>query len=150
MSDEPKPVTPGNPDASALSSEKRMKMWDHILRGAPPAVAAAAAGVSEEEAERIMSDPVFANRIAGAEAGHEAWLLKVISNAAARDWHAAAYLLERRYPERWNREQVDRRGRSVAKVRVRVAVKDESFESASPEGEPEARGARTVAEDEKG
>jgi hypothetical protein len=62
----------------------------------------------------------------------------MISAAAEHDWHAAAFLLERRYPGRWGREQAERRGKvDASEVRLRVAVKEQSPEPADLAAEAE-------------
>jgi hypothetical protein len=148
MSGEPKAksATPREPDPALHGAEAFLKMFNYVRKGVPPTVAAAAARVPKAEVERSMSDPAFAVVVAGSEAVHEAFLLEVITNAAQHDWHAAAFLLERRYPGRWGREQVERRGRAEAsEVRVRVAVKEQSPDPAHNLAEAEQP--QTAAED---
>jgi transposase len=83
-----------------------------LAAGASPARAAAAVGVGERSVTRWLRDGlrerVIEARAASpetAEALSEARLVVLIARAAVHDWKAAAWLLERRYPERWARRR---------------------------------------------
>lgn len=47
----------------------------------------------------------FLEAIKKAEAAAEASRIKLITNAAIEDWKAAAWYLERRFPDRWGRRE---------------------------------------------
>lgn len=51
-------------------------------------------------------------RVEHARAEGEAALVARIANRATADWRAAAWILERQYPERWGRVSVNARGAS--------------------------------------
>lgn len=57
----------------------------------------------EENSKRIYRD--FVEAIKKAEAIAEAQRLQVISKASHENWQAAAWYLERRYPDRWGRRK---------------------------------------------
>lgn len=73
---------------------------------------AAALGISEQSFYRWLSDPKSDNQrelrdaLKKAEADYEAALLAIIAkNAQERDWKAAAWLLERKYPQTYARQE---------------------------------------------
>jgi transposase len=79
-----------------------------LAAGASPARAARALGVGERSVRRWLGnglrDRVVAARASRPEstdALSEARLVVLIARAAQDDWRAAAWLLERRHPERW-------------------------------------------------
>jgi hypothetical protein len=70
-----------------------------VQNGAHPQLAAAAAEALPQDLARVSA---LVQRL---EAGHEFNLMRMVDRAAERDWRAAAWLLERRYPERWARRE---------------------------------------------
>lgn len=101
------------------SSDQFLALAKHVRAGATLEVALAASGVSLEDAQR----PLVASMIAKAEAEYEATLQRVVTAAAAKDWHAAAFILERRFPEHWGRSQAEHRGLAAARFRVAVPLR---------------------------
>jgi hypothetical protein len=81
--------------------------------GVPTAIAARAVGVSERSVERWLQGELR-QRVAEArarsreqtDAVSEARLVVLISLAAKDNWRAAAWLLSRRWPERWGAEKM--------------------------------------------
>lgn len=76
--------------------------------GVPNTIAARAVGVSERSVERWMQGDLRqrvaearARGQAQADAASEARLVVLIALAAKENWRAAAWLLSRRWPERW-------------------------------------------------
>ena len=141
MSNQSKPTAPAIPDKQLpelydvkASSEQIMELVGHLQAGLPIAVAVAAAGIPPRES----GYPRLAWIAAKVEAEYEARLMRMVSNAAARDWHAAAFLLERRFPERWGRHQAEERAKAASSVRVRVAIpKVSPAEQAADDAETE-------------
>ena len=75
----------------------------------------------------------FAIAVEQAKADAEAILVKRISNAAADDWKAAAWLLERKWPERWTKTVVHQGRKAEAEdvqepVNPGEAIRDELAE----------------------
>jgi hypothetical protein len=126
------------------SSEEILELIHHVQSGVPVAVAATAAGVSIEDAQR----PLLAMLIAKADAGYEAALVRVLSKAAMHDWHAAAFVLERRYPERWGRRQAERKSTEASTMRIRVAVPEAAREAAAADVNGEPSATRATGKDE--
>ena len=77
-------------------------------------VACRAAGVRANAVERllVLGGPI-ADRIAQAAAEGEVRAVTQIAQAAATNWQAAAWLLERQHPERWSRPAVKQDDRLV-------------------------------------
>lgn len=100
----------------------------HILAalraGATYETAAACGGVSADTLARWRRRyPAFGDAATRAQATAEVHLLAQVS--AAKDWRAAAWWLERRYPERYGRSRAKAPSREEAAPRdVRVIVID--------------------------
>ena len=99
-----------------LTPQKERLLLNAISRGLPYKHAAALAGISymtfnrwkksgsKDNAPQEFRD--FCDRLETAEAKAADTLLQVISKAArTRDWKAAAWILERRYPDEWVRRE---------------------------------------------
>jgi hypothetical protein len=56
----------------------------------------------------------FRERVDHARAEGEARNVALIANAAATSWHAAAWMLERQYPDRWGKPGTQRTGGGAA------------------------------------
>lgn len=133
MSNQSKPAEPTDDDfreklpkllGIQASPDDIWTLLEHLRNGAPLRIAAAAAGIPLEETR----SPALALVIAKMEAAYEAAMMKFVTHAATRDWHAAAFLLERRFPERWGRHQAEERAKAASGARVRVAVPEASPE----------------------
>jgi hypothetical protein len=82
--------------------------------GVPIPIAARAVNVSERSVERWMQGELR-QRVAEArargqaqtDAASEARLVVLISLAARDNWRAAAWLLSRRWPQRWSVERIE-------------------------------------------
>lgn len=74
-----------------------------LRAGAYLDVAARASGV---DVDALDDHPELLERIATARAEGEVASVAVISQAARSNWQAAAWLLEREYPDRWGRPAV--------------------------------------------
>lgn len=98
--------TTGLPNKGGRPTKQCPELEDVILRGIiaglRPAVAAQVAGIDRTTLERWRkADANFAQQIESAEASSEMENLQRINRAAARNWKAAAWILERRFPEHW-------------------------------------------------
>lgn len=92
------------------TEERGRQIAKAIRMGATYELAAAYAGVSADSLTRWRDKiPAFAEELTLAEgAAAIGWLVK-IETAAAKDWRAAAWKLERRYPEAYGRQVLDQR-----------------------------------------
>lgn len=94
-----------------LTPERHKVICDAIADGATREVAAAAAGVGESTLYQWLKkgrdglEPYveFAEAIEKADAEGELSNIRTIKSASASTWQAAAWLLERKHPERWGR-----------------------------------------------
>lgn len=103
----------GNGRKSVLDQELIARIAQMIRAGNYVEVACAAAGVSRQtfynwlaEGEADKAAPIykeFRDRIDAARAEGEARNVALIAKAAAASWQAAAWMLERQYPDRWAR-----------------------------------------------
>lgn len=92
-----------------FSEEKARKVIQYLKTGCHVETAAAAVGVSRETlyywmrrgAEGREPYKDFSEAVDIAYARAEMGLLAIIDKAAVKNWTAAAWKLERRYPERW-------------------------------------------------
>lgn len=94
---------------TSFTSAKAKRIVDSIRRGTPFKLAAAAGGVSyntfvrwrnegaHPDAPRHLRD--FCHQVRTAESEAAQRLLGLIESAAKRNWQAAAWMLERRYPD---------------------------------------------------
>ena len=96
-----------------LTPEIQAKICDAIRAGAYVETAAALAGISKDTFYRWLKQGARAKSgkfKAFNEAVHKAMAeaefrdIMIIANAAKVDWKAAAWKLERKYPERWARK----------------------------------------------
>jgi hypothetical protein len=101
---------------SGLTRKRERLLFEAIKRGLPYKHAAALAGVSYASLNRWRQQgskpdaPAefcnFCNQLEAAEAQAVDNLLKIVSAAAAkRDWKAAAWMLERRHPEDFQKKE---------------------------------------------
>lgn len=71
-----------------------------------------------EEGKRPFLE--FLDTIKKAEAIAEAKRIQLISQASEENWQAAAWYLERRFPERWGRKKVDMEHSGDIQVNIKV------------------------------
>jgi hypothetical protein len=108
----------GMPRPSTATPERLKAIEGALARGAPLSVAAASAGVSRRTVSRWLQEGYIARRSLSAvpdqsepdgatgDADDEAIqraLLGTVLRASREDWRAAAWLLRRRWPERYGR-----------------------------------------------
>lgn len=87
---------------STFTEEVAEEILKRIELGSPPSVAAQACGVAPGTFKGWRdARPEFAEAVACARAGFEASLVEGITLAAADDWRAAAWNLERRISARY-------------------------------------------------
>lgn len=90
--------------AGSLDAGKKREIAAILSVGCSRATAAKYVGSSAETIRRTAKrDPEFAEQVRRAETGHELRYLQLIQGAAkdAKYWRAAAWALERKYPERY-------------------------------------------------
>jgi len=94
-----------------ISEGQKAHILASISRGRTVASAAESVGIARQSISRLRRrDPLFASRYDRALAECEVHLVGLIWNAAigeeglGGDWRAAAWLLARRFPERWARK----------------------------------------------
>jgi transposase len=97
-----------------LTPELQKKITGAIAAGNYHETACALAGVSTSSFYRWMQQGEkaragiyreFWEAVKKAEAVAEAKRVKIIADAAEENWQAAAWYLERRYPDRWGRRK---------------------------------------------
>lgn len=78
----------------------RVDMVMLLCRGVSIAEACRELGISRARYYRhVNADPIFKMQVGRARAGVEVQLLRVITEA--KNWRAAAWFLEKRYPRSW-------------------------------------------------
>lgn len=119
---------------SKLTEEVQEKVCEYVRQGLTYEVAARAAGISEstfyrwrERGEKARKGKFrkFWEALKRAEAEGEQALVRRILSASNDTWQAAAWILERRYPDRWGRRDRVRHetdfGDALAQVLERLA-----------------------------
>ena len=92
-----------------LTEERADDLAVLLAAGVPVEVAARSVNVSRRTLDRWLRQDVFRERVRqardagpeGSEAASEARLVVLLLRAAAHDWRASAWYLERRFPDRW-------------------------------------------------
>ena len=98
------------PHADKFTPERAKAIATAIKLGATYELAAAYAGVSADSLARWRKKyKEFAEDLRLAEGAGVMVALMKIEKAASRDWRAAAWKLERRYPDSYGRSVVDNR-----------------------------------------
>lgn len=64
----------------------------------------------------------FVEAIKKAEAEAEVANLKIVEVASCRNWQAAAWFLERKYPDRWGRKQLELAGVADKPLKVEIVI----------------------------
>jgi hypothetical protein len=85
----------------SLTPQEAERLLTYVRAGNVAEVARAAAGIDAERLERWLRQE--ATKLAEARAAAEVRLVNVITSEAATNWSAAAWLLERGFPDRWAR-----------------------------------------------
>lgn len=132
-SDKPK----GRP--TKLNADKQSKILEAVREGLPYTTACALAGIhystfaewklkGEQDPESVYAD--FAMAVKEAEAEAEAANVKRIRSAADNgQWQAAAWILERRHPDKWGRTDRQQVSGQVSIVNVDYSkLTDEQLE----------------------
>lgn len=99
---------------SKLTDERQARIMELIRQGCPQGVAARRSGLSERQfydwcargrAARSGKYHDFWNALEQAQAIAEATLVLRMQVHAQADWRAAAWMLERRFPDRWKQHK---------------------------------------------
>lgn len=114
----------GTPD---LTPDDLENFLDRLAVGDRQSHAAAAIGVKKQAiSNRKRRDPAFALKVECAEGRFERSLLDILKDAANKgNWQAAAWRLERQFPERWAKPEVQlefQRGNEEDQEAVRAIV----------------------------
>ena len=121
----------GRPSKLTPTSHKRVV--EAIRRGGYRAVAAEYAGIGEATLYRWLADGAKQDvgpyrelweAVKKAEAAAELGDISIIKKAARKNWQAAAWLLERKHPERWgkvDRTKLELTGKDGGPVAVTLA-----------------------------
>ena len=93
--------------AKGKYDDERVKnILDVIRAGNYKVIAARAAGINPDTFyEWMKTKPDFSDAIKKAQAEGECRNVAIIAQAAQKQWQAAAWNLERQYPERWGQRQ---------------------------------------------
>jgi hypothetical protein len=114
--------------------EQTVTRLEAALRvGATYAAACGYAGISEDTLanwRRNKSD--FSERLARAEGEATVRWLLLIEQAAATDWRAAAWKLERRYPREYGRNVTEVQGRASEPFNFTIAIDSDSRPVTNP------------------
>lgn len=116
------------------------RLEEALRIGATYAAACGYAGISEDTLSNWRTNKSgFSERLARAEAEATVGWLTTIESAQARDWRAAAWMLEHRYPREYGRQVTEMQGRNgradpfqftIAIDRATAPVPDEAIEAA--------------------
>ena len=106
--------------------ERRERILELLRTGNYMQVAAELAGISKDTLyEWIKADADFADAVKEAQASAEALHISNISRAAFDGtWQASAWWLERRFPDRYGRQ--DRRPEGAEKVEITLRFDDDA------------------------
>ncbi len=109
-----------NGGPTVLTPEVEAKILGGIRdAGMPFRTACAYAGISDDTlARRRKSDPEFAARFEHAREMCKAKLLTMIMVAAPKNWSAAAWLLERRWPKEFGRQRLETEHSGAVKITI--------------------------------
>lgn len=119
---------PGRP--TKLTPEVQTTIVNALAAGTYLETAAAAAGINQDTLHRWLRNGAradgglqkgFSEAVKKALASAEVRNLATITLASASQWQAAAWILERRYPQRWGRvERHEQTGEGGGPIEVRV------------------------------
>lgn len=92
------------PGTQPKTEQKVATLLASLEGGCSRSHAAALAGINAQTFERwVLTDPAFEQSVLSAEATCQRQALAVVSAAASKQWQAAAWMLERRFPETYAR-----------------------------------------------
>lgn len=128
---------------SKLTAERLDRVLAGLRVGATLARACAAAGISDDTLRRWRSRrPDVRTAVERAEAEQALHCLQMIAAAAPKDWRAAAWLLERRFPEHYgrvSRKRLEHGGEVAAQVETIVISDWRAKDDTEDEGAEDAR-----------
>lgn len=114
---------PRRPGQTKRTPEVDARIQQALELGAPHCHAAAYGGISDDTFKRWLDrDADFADLVKKAEArAVVGWLAKIEKAANEGNWTAAAWKLERRYPEQFGRQIIEHQVRRVQEEAERLA-----------------------------
>jgi hypothetical protein len=106
-----------------LSPDVKDRLLEAIRLGATYELACQYAGISRQSLLRYRKDVAFVTELEKAEGqAVVGWLAKIEKAASDGEWTAAAWKLERRYPELYGRRVQEVRGDPDAPIRVTLSL----------------------------
>jgi transposase len=105
------------------TEERATKILQAIKLGATYRLACMYAGISEDTFARWRTKADFADKLLEAEGSASVqWLAKIEAAASEGTWQAAAWKLERRYPQEYGRKVTEMQGTDGAPLVFTMAL----------------------------
>jgi hypothetical protein len=114
--------------AKGKYDDERVKnILDVIRAGNYNVIAARAAGINPDTFyEWMKTRPDFSDAVKKAQAEGECRNVTIIAQAAQKQWQAAAWNLERKYPERWGqRQKIEHSGKIAHSSEAQAYTKEQ-------------------------
>ena len=108
-----------------INAEITAKLVEAIKSGSTNRLACQYAGIGQTTFyETLQIDAEFAKAIKGAEASGAMKFLSRITDASELQWQAAAWMLERRFPEEYGKRVVEHSGQGGGAIQIKVTYDD--------------------------
>lgn len=121
-----------------LGPEVKQRVLEAIRLGATYELACQYAGIHRASLHRYRKDATFATEVEKAEGqAVVGWLARIEQAARDGEWTAAAWKLERRYPEVYGRRRLEVDARVEHVVEVTIALGERELDGRSYEDPPD-------------